>query len=51
MDHHHIRHVPVFEGGTVIGVISIRDILALRGGIAGQPLEEAGRDVSPSPAS
>ena len=30
MDHHHIRHVPVFERGAVIGVISIRDVLALR---------------------
>jgi CBS domain-containing protein len=31
MDSHHIRHIPVFEHGTVIGVISIRDVLALRG--------------------
>jgi len=33
MDRHHIRHVPVFEHGTVIGVISIRDLLALRSDI------------------
>jgi CBS domain-containing protein len=25
---HHIRHVPVFESGNVIGMISIRDILS-----------------------
>jgi CBS domain-containing protein len=30
MDSHHIRHIPVFERGTVIGVVSIRDVLALR---------------------
>jgi len=30
MDRHHIRHVPVFERGAVIGVLSIRDVLALR---------------------
>ena len=30
MDSHHIRHIPVFEHGTVIGVVSIRDVLALR---------------------
>ena len=35
MDRHHIRHVPVFESGTVIGVISIRDILGLRSEIVG----------------
>ena len=28
MLHHHIRHVPVFEGGSVIGMVSIRDILS-----------------------
>jgi CBS domain-containing protein len=28
MRQHHIRHVPVFESGNVIGMISIRDILS-----------------------
>ena len=36
MDRHHIRHVPVFEHGTVIGVVSIRDLLALRSDIVGR---------------
>jgi len=48
MDRHHIRHVPVFEGGNLIGVVSIRDILALRGEIAGSRPDEAARDGSPS---
>ena len=48
MDRHHIRHVPVFEGGNLIGVVSIRDILALRGEIAGPRPDEAARDGSPS---
>ncbi len=30
MENHHIRHVPVFEGYGVIGVISMRDILPFR---------------------
>ncbi|HEY7384770.1 MAG TPA: CBS domain-containing protein [Beijerinckiaceae bacterium] len=37
MVQHHIRHVPVFERGAVIGVISIRDLLALRGEMFGLP--------------
>ncbi len=51
MDRHHIRHVPVFEGGTLIGVISIRDILALRDEIVGRRLDGAAGDGSPSLAS
>jgi CBS domain-containing protein len=43
MEQHHIRHVPVFERGTVIGVISIRDLLALRNEMLG-PLRN--RDAS-----
>jgi CBS domain-containing protein len=30
MRRHHIRHVPVVEAGLVIGMLSIRDTLALR---------------------
>ena len=37
MAQHHIRHVPVVERGTVIGVISIRDLLALRREAVGLP--------------
>jgi CBS domain-containing protein len=37
MNRHHIRHVPVFERGTVIGIISIRDLLPLRGEAQGRP--------------
>ena len=29
MDRHYIRHVPVLDGTTLIGVISIRDFIAL----------------------
>ena len=30
MDAHHIRHLPVIEGTRLIGVVSIRDIVARR---------------------
>ena len=44
MKQHHIRHVPVFERGAVIGVISVRDLLALRGDTIGlPPAFDAGR--------
>lgn len=29
MNEHHIRHLPVFHGEALVGVISIRDVLAL----------------------
>ncbi len=32
MDRHHVRHLPVLEGVALIGVISIRDILAQQAG-------------------
>jgi len=35
MEQHHIRHVPVFERDAVIGVISIRDLLAFRSEMLG----------------
>ena len=34
MQKHHIRHVPVMQGGALIGVISIRDLLGLASGFA-----------------
>jgi CBS domain-containing protein len=51
MDSHHIRHIPVFERGTVIGVVSIRDVLALRSQIVPRQPEGAPRNESPSPVS
>jgi CBS domain-containing protein len=44
MSRHHIRHVPVFEGHNVIGVISIRDILPFRGLEAGDALARSDID-------
>ena len=32
MDRHHVRHLPVLDGVALIGVISIRDILAQQAG-------------------
>jgi len=29
MNEHHIRHLPVFHGEALVGVISLRDVLAL----------------------
>ncbi len=51
MDQHHIRHVPVFEQGTVIGVVSIRDILMLRSQIVGQPSDDTAHAGSTSHVS
>ena len=51
MNRHHIRHVPVFERGTVIGVISIRDLLALRSEALGRPREtDAQGGSTPQPS-
>lgn len=30
MDRHYVRHLPVIDGTTLIGVVSIRDFIALR---------------------
>jgi CBS domain-containing protein len=30
MREHHFRHLPVMESGRIIGILSIRDTLALR---------------------
>jgi CBS domain-containing protein len=51
MDQHHIRHVPVFEQGTVIGVVSIRDILMLRSQIVGQRSDDKAHAGSTSHVS
>jgi len=38
MDEHHIRHVPVLEGHTLIGVISMRDLNTVA--VASRPAAE-----------
>jgi CBS domain-containing protein len=30
MERHYVRHLPVIDGTTLIGVVSIRDFIALR---------------------
>jgi len=30
MEHHHIRHLPVLDDGTLIGVVSVRDFTRLQ---------------------
>lgn len=32
MTQHHIRHLPVFEGEQLIGVVGIRDVIAIEAG-------------------
>lgn len=49
MDEHHIRHVPVLEGHTLIGVISMRDLntVAVAGRpAAGSPIAQTGAQTS-----
>jgi CBS domain-containing protein len=43
MKNHHIRHLPVIDGTDLIGVISIRDIVALipSGAVSIEALEPA----------
>ncbi|HWE69912.1 MAG TPA: citrate/2-methylcitrate synthase [Acidimicrobiales bacterium] len=42
LTHHHYRHLPVVEGGTLVGVVSIRDLLEVA---QIRPANEAGTDV------
>ena len=37
MDRHHIRHLPVLEGHTLVGVVSIRDLAAIGAGLSLRP--------------
>ncbi len=39
LTHHHYRHLPVVDGGAVVGVVSLRDLLAVA---QIRPAEEAG---------
>jgi citrate synthase len=42
LTHHHYRHLPVVEGGSLVGVVSIRDLLEVA---QIRPANEAGTDV------
>lgn len=52
MDTHHVRHLPVLEEHQLVGVLSIRDVIAYDVKIAGEfaaatrPLAEAGLPLS-----
>jgi len=52
MDTHHVRHLPVLEDHQLVGVLSIRDVIAYDVKIAGEfaasarPLAEAGLPLS-----
>jgi CBS domain-containing protein len=37
LNRHHIRHVPVVERGALIGVVSIRDVIAVQSGHTVEP--------------
>lgn len=37
MDAHHIRHLPVFDGEALIGVVSIRNLASRLGGLHSSP--------------
>ena len=37
MDRHHIRHLPVFENNSLIGVVSIRDLSSVASRVRTQP--------------
>ena len=41
MDRHHVRHLPVLDDHTLVGVVSIRDIIALQGAGAASRREMA----------
>jgi len=42
LSHHHYRHLPVVDRGSLVGVVSIRDLLAVA---QIRPTDEAGADV------
>ncbi len=42
LTHHHYRHLPVVEGGSLVGVVSLRDLLTVA---QIRPAGEAGPDV------
>ena len=37
MDRHHIRHLPVFESNSLVGVVSIRDLSLIASRVGAQP--------------
>ena len=39
MDRNHIRHLPVFEAGHLIGMVSIRDLASAASGALDQPAQ------------
>ena len=41
MDRHHVRHLPVLDDHTLVGVVSIRDVIALQGAGAASHREMA----------
>ena len=41
MDRHHVRHLPVLDEHTLVGVVSIRDVIALQGASAASHREMA----------
>jgi citrate synthase len=44
LTHHHYRHLPVVEGSTLVGVVSLRDLMRIA---RLRPANEAGMDLPP----